>query len=241
MRPRLVTLLALALAAWPPVAHAAAPSVRVAACSPSGDGEGGAVTFAARMHAVPGTVRMAVRFRLLEKLGDGGFHRVHADGLGGWRRSQPGAGTFVYEQSVRGLRQGGAYRAIVRFRWYGAGGEVIRRARVRSAACRQPGGLPNLRVAGIETRAGEVEETAVYRVRIANRGGSAAKHVGVLLRVDGEVVDEGEVIAALEPGEVRTVTFSGPVCRRQLRVVVDPKELIAESREGDNVRAPDCL
>jgi subtilase family serine protease len=59
--------------------------------------------------------------------------------------------------------------------------------------------------------------------------------------VDGEVVDEVEKIEVLQPGETRTVNFSGPVCRRRLRVVVDPKQLIAESREQDNARAPTCL
>ena len=78
-------------------------------------------------------------------------------------------------------------------------------------------------------------------MQITNRGAAAARHVGVLLRVDGEVVDEAEVIDTLEPNEVRTVVFNGPVCRRHLRVVVDPRELIAESRERDNVRAPTCL
>jgi subtilase family serine protease len=74
-----------------------------------------------------------------------------------------------------------------------------------------------------------------------NRGETAARRVGVLLRVDGEVVDEVEVIDALQPGESRTVTFNGPVCRERMRVVVDPKDLISETREEDNTRAPSCL
>ncbi len=101
--------------------------------------------------------------------------------------------------------------------------------------------MPNLRVASVETRPGEVEGTAVYKVRIANRGVSAARNVGVLLRVDGEVVDDAEVIEQLEPNEIEAVTFNGPVCRNRMRVVVDPKELIPESRERDNVLGPSCL
>jgi hypothetical protein len=238
MRLAFIVLLCLGLAA-PAHADTAEPSVRVVSCSPWQGSEGGTVAYAARMRTVPGTERMALRIHLLEKLGDGEFHRVEAEGLGVWRGSR--ASTFVYEQNVRGLRQGGIYRALVQYRWYDSGGERIRSERVRSEPCKQPGGLPNLRVAGIEAKPGEVEGTAVYRVQIVNRGASAARRVGVLLRVDGEVVDEAEVIAALDPGEVRTVSFSGPVCRRQLRVIVDPKELIAESREKDNVRAPTCL
>ena len=240
MQVRRVILLALALAAPVPAAQAEAPAatVRMLSCTPWQEGDGGSVTYAARMRAVPGTDRMALRIVLLEKFGDDEYRRVSR---GAWRTSRPGVTAFNWEHHVDGLRQGAVYRALVRYRWYDAGGERIRSARVRSAPCRQPGRLPNLRVTSIETRPGDVEGTAVYRVQVANRGGSAARHVGVLLRVDGEVVDEAELIAALEPNEVRTVTFNGPMCRRHLRAVVDPKGLIPESREQDNVRAPTCL
>lgn len=213
----------------------------MASCT-AGEGDApGAVTYVARMRAVPGAARMALRVRLLERFGDEPFHRVSAEELGVWRRSDRWASGFEWTQRVRGLAAGGIYRAVVSYRWYDKNGARIRSERIRSAACRQPGGLPNLRVAGIETSPGEVEDTAVYRVRVANRGTSPAKRVGVLLRVDGEVVDEAEVIATLGPGEARTVTFNGPVCRNHLRVVVDPKELIPETREQDNSRVLSCL
>ena len=118
---------------------------------------------------------------------------------------------------------------------------LIRAERRRSSLCDQDGALPNLRVDSIKTRAGEVEKTAVYKVKIVNEGVSAAHNVGVLLRVDGEVVDEAETIDVLGPNESRTVTFNGPVCRQRLRAVVDPKQLISESRERDNVLSPSCL
>ena len=242
MHPRRFILLALAVALVVPAPSAqaddSAATVRVVSCTPWQEDQGGSVTYAARMRAVPGTARMALRIVLLERFGDGDFRRV---ARGVWRRSRPGVSAFRWEHQVDGLRQGGVYRAIVRYRWYGSGGQLIRSARVRSAACRQPGRLPNLRVASVESRPGDVEGTAVYRVKVVNRGAAAARRVGVLLRVDGEVVDEVELIEELKPNEVRTVTFDGPTCRRHLRVVVDPKELIPESREQDNVRAPTCL
>jgi len=132
------------------------------------------------------------------------------------------------------------YRAVVRYRWVDADGQVIRTARERSRVCRQ-GGLPNLRVRRMDAGPGDVEGTAVYRVRVVNRGAAPARNVGVLLRVDGEVVDDAETIEVLEAGEAATVTFNGPVCRRRLRVIVDPKDKIAESRERDNVRGATCL
>ena len=211
------------------------------ACTPWEPDTGGSVTYAARIRAVSGTARMALRIRLYERVGDAPYEPVQAAGLDVWRRSRDGAAAFRYEQHVRGLRRGVVYRAVVRYRWLSSDGRVILRKRRRSPVCSQAGNLPNLRVGAVEVRPGEVEGTAVYRVRVINRGLSTAEGIGVLLRVDGEVVDEAEVIDVLQPGEARTVTLNGPVCRRRWRVVVDPKDLIAESREIDNVRTARCL
>ena len=240
MLVRVLIVTTAALGALAPAAGAALPAeVRVLSCSPWQPGEGGEVSYEARMRAVPKTARMALRFRLFEKTGEGEFHPVATDEV--WRVSRPRVAAFVWEHRVRGLRQGATYRAVVKYRWTNANGDVIATARRRSAPCSQNGGLPNLKVASIDVRRGDVDETAVYRATIVNRGETAARRVGVLLRVDGEVVDEVEVIDALQPGESRTVTFNGPVCRQRIRVVVDPKDLISETREEDNTRAPSCL
>ena len=235
----LTALVAAALAA--PAAHAVEPQkVRVLACEQATGDSGGSVKYAARMRAVPDTSRMALRLSLVERFVNGRWHRVRTDELDVWRTSKAGAAAFRFRQRVRGLRNGAVYRAIVHYRWYSASGDVIRRGRERSRACRQRG-LPNLRVGRIGLEPGEVDGTYGYRVRIVNRGAASAQNVGVLLRVDGEVVDDSETIDVLKPGESRTVTFNGPACRRRLRVVVDPRDLIAESREFDNVRRATCL
>lgn len=241
MRMRPISLLVLAFALGSPAAHAAesTPDVRMVSCVPAGGSDPGSVTYQARMRSVPRAERMAIRFRVLQKLPDGGFEQITAKEP--WHVSGPGASAFLWEHRVKGLRQGAAYRVIVEYRWLGSDGEVLDEAKRRSAVCRQRDGLPNLRVESIDIRRGEVEDSAVYRVTIANRGASAARRVGVVLRVDGEVVDEVEVIDTLHSGENRTVSFSGPVCRRRIKVVVDPKELIAESHEEDNVRDPACV
>ena len=242
MRIRLAIVLAALGALCAPAAHATGPAgVRMLSCTPWQETSGGSVTYAARMEAVPGTARMSLRIRLFEKLGDGRFERISADKLGIWRRSRPGASVFRWEQSVDGLRRGAVYRVVVRYRWHNSDGEVFQKARRRSPRCNQGGGLPNLRVASIRTRQGDVEETSVYKVKIVNDGLSEARNVGVLLRIDGEVVDDAEVVDVLAPGESRRVTFSGPVCRERMRAVVDPKQRIAESRERDNVLSPTCL
>jgi hypothetical protein len=241
MHVRLASLLVLmSVAAFAaPAAHAAdAPAVvRMLSC----DQTARSVTYVARMDAVPDAQRMALRVRLLQKVRDGEFERVSAKGFGVWRKSRAGASAFRWEHNIEGLSPGAVYKVVVRYRWYDAGGERILTARRRSPKCHQPAGLPNLRVAAIDTQPGEAEGTAVYNVTIANRGAAAAQNIAVLLRVDGEIVDEAEVIDILDPGQTRTVTFNGPVCRQRMRAVVDPKDLIDESRERDNVRDPSCL
>ena len=209
-------------------------------CTSWEQGFGGSVTYVARMRSVPGASRMSLRIRLFEKVGDGKFEPVSAEGLNVWRKSHPSASVFRYEQHVRGLHKGAIYRATVHYRWLDSDGKPILTTRRRSARCSQDGGLANLRIASIDVSPGEVEETSVYKVKVVNRGNALAEDVGVLLRVDGEIVDE-EVIDSLQPGQVHTVTFNGPVCRERMRVVVDPDELIEESRERDNVRDPACL
>lgn len=233
--------LTLALALWAPPAHAApAASLSMLECTPARDGGAGSVEYRARMHAVAKTDRMAVRFHLLERAGDGSFQRVAGDGLGVWRRSEHGAGAFQWTQRIEGLREGAAYRVVVRYRWLDADGREIRSTRLRSGVC-EPDDLPNLRVAEINVKRGDVKDTATYKVKVVNRGALAAHHVAVLLRVDGEVVDESEVIDVLAAGETRTVTFKGPVCRRHMKAIVDPKDLIPETRERDNSRSPGCV
>lgn len=242
MRVRVAILLVLTLAVAAPTARAdTTAGVRMLTCEAWQAGTGGAVVYSAHMRAIPGTGRMSLRIRLFEKYGDGEFERVSAEGLGIWRKSRLDAAVFRYKQRVEGLHQGAIYRAVVHYRWRDADGELLQTARRRSETCSQGGPLPNLRVASVDIRPGEVEDTAIYKVTIVNRGDSPAQNVGVLLRVDGELVDEAEVIDELDPNEERTVTFQGPVCRRKMRVVVDPKELIAESREQDNVLGPACV
>ena len=237
-------MLVVAFAAAPasPAHSADVPAgVRVLTCETWKAGKPGHVLYSAHMGAVAGTARMALRIRLFEKYGDGNFERISAEGLNVWRKSRAGASAFRYKQRVRGLHRGAIYRAVVHYRWFGSDGAVFMKARRRSQICSQGDALPNLQVSSVETGPGEVENTAVYKATIVNRGDAVAQNIGVLLRVDGEVVDESEVIEALAPGEEQSVEFNGPVCQRKMRVVVDPEELIAESREQDNVRGLSCV
>ena len=238
---KLLPILILLTLALPGAAHASSSaSVRMVSCSWQ-DGGGGSVSYEARMRSVPGTSRMVVRFHLLQRVPSGEFEEVAADGQDVWRESRRGATEFRWLHKVKGLKQGGEYRVRVDYRWMTDNRTVIQSARRKSKRCSEPGGPPNLRVAGIETVLGAFDGTARYRVTVVNRGGSDARRVGVLLRVDGAVVDEAEPIETLRPGESRTLSFSGPLCRRSLSAEVDPKDAIAESQEDDNVRTAGCV
>jgi hypothetical protein len=234
MRRALLTFALTALAV-PASASAAPPQafVKLAKCSL----ETHEAEFYARMRAVEGSERMALRITLLERTGAEGWRRVNAPGLRSWRSSKPGVGVFGYRQAVKNLPGNAAHRASVDFRWYSADGDVVQRARRRSRSCRQFAELPNL-VAQI-ARLGRVDKgVRRYVVQVSNTGKAAVAAAPVQLSVDGVAVDSQSV--PLAPGETRTLVFSGPACKRTVRVEADPAKLIAETSEDDNSHELSC-
>ena len=229
-----LALAATATAARPPA------TVKVAECVIRDDGAGGrSAVFRGEMTALPRTSRMKMRFQVLERAASGEFQAVSTPGLTVWHRSKPGVKTFAYEQRVVGLRSGSAYRAKVDFRWLRADGTTIRRLTRRSGACRQPGALPALAVTDLTWSPGPRTAIASYAVTVANSGGSTARNVRVALRVDGALVDSTD-IASLGPGDVVSVSFTGPVCSRDAEAVVDPAGSIREAEKGDNSLTRSC-
>jgi hypothetical protein len=99
----------------------------------------GEAVFRASMPDAPGASRLELRFALQERaVGDEEFAALRVPGWDRWERSEPGRAGYVLTRRVMGLREGAAYRAEVRFRWRAADGEVVRRARRVTTACRQP-------------------------------------------------------------------------------------------------------
>ena len=236
--PRVLLMLAVFGCLAVPAAHAGAPpSLRMLACSDPSGAVGGVVRYEARMKSIPGSERMTIRFDLYERDGDV-FRRVS---IGEVNKSRRGVSDFRWEHKFEGLREGSTYRVKVVYRWLDAEGEELSVARRRGEPCKQPAGDPNLRVAAVSVEGGDLAGAAVYRVTVVNRGDAEARGVAVLLRVDGEVVDESDLIEGLAPGESKTVEFVGPSCRDSLRAVVDPKDVIDESHEDDNIRTASCV
>jgi hypothetical protein len=137
----LAGLLALLVSAAGAAARTHTPlAARLAGCT-TGEGVAErAATFTASMPALPGARRLWMRFTLEVRVPpDGGYARVPLDTWHRWERAEPGRPGFIYTKRVEGLTGPAVYRAVVRFRWADADGHVLRRARLVTRGCRQPG------------------------------------------------------------------------------------------------------
>jgi hypothetical protein len=241
MRFRLITALAAAavLLMAPAAVASGMPTtfLKVRSCQAGPSAKQRQATFYGRMHAVPGTSRMMMRFTVVDRAAGG--PALPAPQLAQWRRSRPGVKTFGYAQTVTGLQLGGAYAATVEYRWVDAAGRTVKTLRRTSAECRQDGKLPNLAVTRIAARPGDAAGTLVYSVDVANRGAAEARAVVVDLFVDDAGADATRV-DSVRPGETVTVRVSGPVCVQRVRAVVDRQDAIHETNEGDNVLRSRC-
>ena len=220
-----------------PVAHASSPAaVHLKACKTGADPSDRVATYRARMRSIPGATHMGMRFELVERYDGDPPRQVRNKKLNEWHHSRSGVVHFGYSQTIKQLTPGGSYRARVRFRWYDADGNVIKRGTRLSASCEQTGGLPNLTVTAVSFAAGRSPR---YRVSIANTGDSAAEHFDVRLRVNGAVIGERSV-DRLDDGESATIDINGPKCRRALTAFVDPDDRVLESDESDNRLHTSC-
>jgi CARDB len=225
-----------------PVGAGAAPErpplqARLVACTTGPSAVARKATFTASMPAVARAARMAIRFDLLQRgPGDAAFARVALPAWGRWERSQPGRTGFIYTKTVRALHAPGAYRASVRFRWYDAGGQVVRRAHRRTPICRQPDPRPDLQAAALTTAPGLGPATVTYLLTVRNGGRGAAGPFAVGLATTG-MPQSPVAVSGLAPGESRVVELAGPRCApgSTVRFVLDPANAVAESVEADDV------
>jgi hypothetical protein len=189
-------------------------------------------TFYARMDTVAAASKMQIRLQLLERLGrDDSWSKLDVPALRQWHTSQAGVKRFGWKQTVDALRLGAAYKARVQYRWLSPAGTVLGTQSRDTPVCRGP--LPTLVIGDLTGKVGPTAATRTYRVDVSNRGKIDADDVEVELSVDKAILDT-VTISQLAVGESRTVSFTGPVCRRAARVTVDPTNSIGESVEGDN-------
>lgn len=237
---RLIAGLAAACALVPASsAHAATTHLEVRSCETGDSAKQRSATFYARMDAVKGTRRMAMRFTLINRAGDGQPTVVNDPSLSHWRKSRRRVGRFGYAQSVEGLEPGGVYAMRVRFRWLDSRGKVIRTAKRTSRSCRQQGELPNLSVTGVSALPGKASGTEVYSVDVTNSGRGDAHGVNLNLFVDGAAADS-YLLSEVKAGETLTVQFTAPSCKSAVRGVVDKGNKVNETNEDDNALRSRC-
>ena len=96
-------------------------------------------TFAGEMTALAGTVRMAMRIDVEERMPEETtYHTVSAPGLGVWRLSDARVKIYKYLKQVTNLSAPAVYRAVVRFRWLAPRGRVLKRGQRYTGGCTQP-------------------------------------------------------------------------------------------------------
>lgn len=116
-----------------------ADSVAVEQCVTSTVQAERSATFTAQMTATTATQRMGMRIELQQRMrGETEFHTIVAPGFGVWRSSEVGVKIYKYVKQVTNLAAPAAYRAVVRFRWLGDKGRVLKRAELHTIRCVQP-------------------------------------------------------------------------------------------------------
>jgi hypothetical protein len=123
----------------PPTTPGVGYSVTLEQCATSTVQAERSATFTAQMTATGATQRMAMHIELEQRTqGETTYHTIIAPGLGVWQRSEPGVQIYKYVKQVTNLAAPAAYRAVVRFRWLGDKGRVLKRAETRTQHCLQP-------------------------------------------------------------------------------------------------------
>jgi hypothetical protein len=193
--------------------------------------------FTGSMPALKGTAWMSMRFDLYQRRpGARGFARIALPHWGTWERTtQAGVPGFVFTKRVEQLAAPARYRALVRFRWYGADGRLQRRAARLSPVCAQPDPRPDLRVGTVSASA-----DGHYLVVVRNAGRGAAGPFALDVAVDGVVAST--TVSGLAPGTSQTVAVGGNRCRPggQVRVVVDPAHAVDEADERNDAVSRPC-
>lgn len=169
-------------------------------------------------------------------------HNQPPEGFDVWSTAKPGVTHYIQDETVTALLAGNAYRAVVRFRWRNAAGDVVARAVKRTPRCRQPDDRANVKVTKIAIRPGTDASTRTYLVHLLNAGDSEAPPFATGLQVNGVSLPTQATSEPLVEGDDTVLTFSGPACDAGSNVVstADTASQVDESDELDNALAVVC-
>jgi len=244
MRRAAPILCLLALAA-PSAARAQAPPLRarLVACTTGAQSADRTAAFLGSMPSFPGVRRMAMRFDLRARVPPSpDFAPLEVPGLGVWQRSQVRRSGFIFTQRVQALVAPGAYRAVVRYRWYGCGHHLLRKARRVTRVCRQPDWRPDLRAGALTVAPGPAPGAVTYRLAVRNTGRTAAGPFDVDLAQGAAAPLVSRLAAGLAAGSGTVVALAAPPCAPGSTVtfMLDAKAEVAESHEADDVVTRAC-
>jgi hypothetical protein len=240
---RLALVIAVIALAAPAPASAQAPPLRakVTTCSSGPLPTDRLAAFTGSMPAIKGTSRMWMRFDVLAR-GTKGYAPLKVPGLGVWQKSAPGHPTgFVFTQRVQALPTPGSFKAVVRFRWYGKGGKLLRSTTRETPICKQPDQRPDLEVVSLDAVPGPALAEATYSLVVRNDGRGPAGPFDVLL--SGAGPDQPpQRVPGLAAGASTTLVFAAPRCvpGSTLRVTVDARGEIPEALEADDAAERTC-
>jgi hypothetical protein len=228
-------------------AHAAAKRApllaKLDACSTANGAR--SATFRGVMPAAPAyRGRMEMRFELFQRTAPKGrwTQLTGVDSFDEWDISDPGISSFIVRKKVLGLPAGAAYRARVGFRWRDAAGRIRRTLSKLTAACVQPGTLPDLILEAPSIVPSDRGDAVVYRVGVRNVGtGSTGRAFAVALTVN-DTTQPAQIVGPLAPGARAEVTFVAPRCApgSRVRFTADPAGQIQETDEQANVLERTC-
>lgn len=249
LRPLLAVLAAallalVALTAGPATARAPERPVRAVLvdCQRSVDPLERAMVVEGRMRARRRGEGLAIRFDLLQApRGSRRFRRLQATGLGEWNVADPGVTRYRFRKRIDNLDAPADYRALVRFRWSDAEGNVVARATRRTPVCRQPDLRPDLRVLRGEVGPGPTPRTRTYVALVTNSGRTRADAFDVRATLsDGR--EASTTVPGLDPGERRRIGVVAPACTAgtPVSLAADVLGAIAESDENDNSLSVTC-
>ncbi len=232
-----------------PVASASAGKATLQGfhCLTALDPSARAMTVSSVMRPLAHTVRMAVRFDLLESSERGGpATTVRYGDLGKWKsiadqpRGQRPITKWIVNKQVRDLAAA-YYRFRVSFRWTGSHGKVLGTAVRASDVCFQPERRPDLQVKAIAVKPRPKHaRTDLYVALIANNGVTASGPFEVQF-VDG-TYGKTKPVASLRSRAKTRVSFIGPTCDASAppSITADSTDQVDDFNRGNNTLTATC-
>src|SRR4051812_39944718 len=224
MRPLVAATLAL-LAAGPASARAADPPAlraKLVSCQTGALAADRFAVYTGSMPAMPGAVRMEMRFDLLQRhAGTLGYARVPLPKWGQWERTERRAiAGFIFTKRVEQLAAPATYRALVRFRWFDAGGDLVRSARRESGPCHQQDPRPDLEIGSLSAA-----PDGRYLVEIINDGLTDSGPFSMAL---GSVTTQ---VTELSAGQRRLIAIAADRCGPgdQVSIALDTGDDVEEA------------